>query len=102
MEVIAELRAAGVNWPDVESERPAASFDGLSFVLTGTLTSMTRNEARQRLQALGGRVVGSVSSRTSYLVLGEDPGSKLAQAQALGVTVLDEAEFLRLLQEAEG
>ncbi|MDY6828350.1 MAG: NAD-dependent DNA ligase LigA [Pseudomonadota bacterium] len=102
LEVIAELRAAGVNWPDVESERPAASFDGLSFVLTGTLTSMTRNEARQRLQALGGRVVGSVSSRTSYLVLGEDPGSKLAQAQALGVTVLDEAEFLRLLQEAEG
>jgi DNA ligase (NAD+) len=97
------LRALGVAWPEgpPARERPgaahAAPLRGLTVVLTGTLTSMTREEASERLAALGARVSGSVSKKTSYVVAGSEAGSKLARAQQLGVTVLDESGLERLL-----
>ena len=70
---------------------------GKTFVLTGTLPNWTREEASMRIQAAGGKVSGSVSKKTAYLVAGEDAGSKLTKAQELGVTVLDEDELKTLL-----
>ena len=96
--VIAKLIAAGVHWPEVEvmaaAEQPLA---GKTFVLTGTLEGMTRDEAKARLQALGAKVSGSVSKKTDYVVAGASPGSKLDRARELGVAVLDEAGFRALV-----
>ena len=78
------------------SGRPAV---GKTFVLTGTLESMTRDEAQGRLEALGHKVVGSVSKKTDYVVAGADAGSKLERAKDLGVSVLDEAQFLEFLRK---
>ncbi|MFA6353358.1 MAG: NAD-dependent DNA ligase LigA [Candidatus Paceibacterota bacterium] len=75
----------------------AGKFAGLNFVLTGTLSTMSREIAKERILALGGKVVGSVSKNTSYVVAGVDPGSKLKTAQKLGVKVLDETSFLKML-----
>ncbi len=98
-EVIAALRAAGVRWPQAGSSRRAGPLAGRSYVLTGTLASMTREQAKRRLQELGARVAESVSRRTDAVVAGTDPGSKLERARALGVPVLDEREFLELLSK---
>ena len=97
-DVIGKLVRAGVHWPDIEIA-PAAEqrLAGKTFVLTGGLDAMTRDEAKERLQALGAKVSGSVSKKTDYLVAGADPGSKLAKAEELGVQVLDEAGLLQLL-----
>ncbi len=96
--VIDELKACGVHWTDLE---PQATGDdrlaGQTFVLTGTLASLTRDEAKARLQALGGKVTGSVSKKTSYVIAGTEAGSKLAKAEELGVPVLDEDGLLALL-----
>ena len=70
---------------------------GKTFVLTGVLASMTRDVTKQRIQALGGKVTGGVSSKTNYLVAGERPGSKLAKAQELGVKILDEEALEKIL-----
>ncbi|MGH8370197.1 MAG: BRCT domain-containing protein, partial [Gammaproteobacteria bacterium] len=75
----------------------AGSFAGKTFVLTGSLAGMTRDGAKQRIQALGGKVTGSVSKKTDYVVAGAEPGSKLTEAQKLDIQVLDEAGFRRLL-----
>jgi DNA ligase (NAD+) len=95
-EVIARLRRAGVHWGPVEKPRqqPLA---GKTFVLTGTL-SMPRNELKTSLQAQGATVSSSVSGKTDYLVVGDNPGSKLDKAQALGIEILDEAACLELLK----
>ncbi|BBL71032.1 NAD-dependent DNA ligase LigA [Methylogaea oryzae] len=97
-EVIAALRAAGVHWtegvPEGVGERPLL---GQIFVLTGTLESMTRDEAKDKLLALGAKVAGSVSKKTNYVVAGSEAGSKLVKAEALGVEILSETAFLALL-----
>jgi DNA ligase (NAD+) len=97
--VIARLRAQGVHWADVAATPAAlAPLAGKTFVVTGTLSSMSREEAQERLRALGAKVSSSVSAKTAYLVHGADPGSKLAKASALGVPLLDEPAFLDLLK----
>ncbi|QTF92271.1 NAD-dependent DNA ligase LigA [Halomonas sp. BM-2019] len=97
-ETIADLLACGLGWEEEESlaERPRP-LDGQTWVLTGTLESMTRDQGKARLQALGAKVAGSVSKKTAGLVAGEAAGSKLEKAMQLGVTVLDEAAFLARL-----
>ena len=74
---------------------------GKTFVITGTLAAMSREEAKARLEALGGKVTNSLSQKTSYLVVGDSPGSKLEKATKLGVATLDEAAFLALLAGEE-
>ena len=101
-EVIASLQQLGVHWSDVAAAvdlpQPLA---GKTFVLTGTMTTMTRDEAKKKLQALGAKVTSSVSKKTSYVVVGTDPGSKREKAENLGVTLLDEATFNQLLSELQ-
>jgi DNA ligase (NAD+) len=98
-QVIAGLRAAGVNWDDLPGTgQDRQPLRGQIFVITGTLAGMSRDQAKERIEALGGKVSGSISARTNYLVCGESPGSKLARANALGVAVLDEEGFVALLQ----
>ena len=99
-EVIKQLRAAGVTWTEGEPRRAMAGLlGGKTFVLTGTLPTWTRDEAKERLEATGAKVAGSVSGKTDFVVAGEDAGSKLDRARALGVPVIDEAELRRLLGE---
>lgn len=99
-ELVAKLAAAGVNTvsqqppPAVEAEGPLA---GKTLVLTGTLSTMTREEATSAIERLGGKVAGSVSRKTTYVVAGEEAGSKLDKARSLGIPVLNEEEFTRLI-----
>jgi DNA ligase (NAD+) len=98
-EVIARLRAAGVRWPDLlVTESPQRSLAGKTFVLTGTLATLTRDQAKDRLVSLGGRVSTSVSGKTDFVVAGADPGTKLAKAEQLGVPILDESGLLELIE----
>jgi DNA ligase (NAD+) len=95
---IARMRKLGVHWPLVARPRRAGQpLADTTFVLTGTLSALSREEAAERLRALGAKVSGSVSKKTQYLVTGADPGSKLRKAQELGVKVLEEQELLDLL-----
>ena len=100
--VVERLREAGVVLEEerTEPERPQ-TLAGLTFVLTGTLERRTRDEAKAALQALGAKVTGSVSKKTSYVVAGEAAGSKLTKAQSLGVPVLDEAALDHILETGE-
>ena len=95
---IDRLKAAGVN---MKGERKAKSdqLAGMTFVLTGTLSHFTRTEAGEQIERLGGKVSSSVSKKTTYLIAGEDGGSKLTKAQSLGVPILNEEDFLKLLGE---
>lgn len=96
--VIDSLVRLGVHWPEIR--RPAARSDALggkTFVLTGALTSMSRDDAGDRIRELGGKVSGSVSKKTDYVVVGAEPGSKLRKATELGVRILDEQEFLKMI-----
>ena len=100
-QVVERLCAAGVHWPeppDPGAQAAPAPLAGQSFVLTGTLAGMTRDEARAAIEAHGGRMTGSVSKRTDYLIAGADAGSKLDRARELGIEVLDEAGLRRLLE----
>ena len=102
-EVVEQLRACGVTWPEgAPAERAPQVLAGKTVVLTGTLPTLSRDAAKDMLEAAGAKVAGSVSKKTSYVVAGEDAGSKLARAQELGVPVLDEAGMLALLQHAGG
>ncbi len=97
-DVINQLLAAGISWPARVSARPLDSpVAGKTIVLTGTLSSMSRTEAKARLTSLGARVTGSVSKTTDILIVGENPGSKATKASALGVTIWDEQDVLDIL-----
>ncbi|HZO03487.1 MAG TPA: NAD-dependent DNA ligase LigA [Burkholderiales bacterium] len=96
-QVIEDLLKAGMRWPKI-SPAPRTSGPVKSFVLTGTLSGMTRDEARAAIEAKGHKVAGSVSKKTDFVVAGEDAGSKLERARALGVRILDEKEFREMLQ----
>ncbi|NCV85525.1 MAG: NAD-dependent DNA ligase LigA [Oxalobacteraceae bacterium] len=97
-ELIAQLRAAGVHWDESVVERDAQPLTGKTFVLTGALPNLKRDEAQALIEAAGGKVSGSVSKKTSYVVAGEEAGSKLVKAESLGIPVLDEEAFLQLLE----
>ncbi|TDM06249.1 MAG: DNA ligase [Ideonella sp. MAG2] len=104
-EVVEQLMACGVTWPAIEAQASDAPRPllGKTLVLTGTLPTLSRDEAKALIEAAGGKVSGSVSKKTTYVVAGEEAGSKLDKARELGVTVLDEAGLQALLaQSAEG
>ena len=111
LEVIEQLRASGIRWKEDEGAQAKASSDitsdmgkagGKIFVLTGSLPNLTREDAREKIEAVGGKVTGSVSAKTDYVVAGADPGSKYDKAVELGITVLDEAGLLQLLRGSQG
>ena len=99
-DVVSQLIKAGICWPDLQAksvqDQPLAD---QTFVITGTLTSYTRDEAKQRLQVLGAIVTTSLSKKTDYLIVGNDPGSKVEKARELNIAILDEAEFQTLLSK---
>jgi DNA ligase (NAD+) len=100
MAMITRLIDAGVNWPEVKIQRPVESnFNGQTVVLTGTLDTMTRDEARQMLLSRGAKVTGSVSRKTDLVIAGVDPGSKVEKATSLGIAIVDESEFVKRLEE---
>jgi DNA ligase (NAD+) len=103
-ELLDRLRAAGVRMEVPESERRIAAaaaegpLTGKTYVLTGTLASMSRDQATAAIERLGGKVAGSVSKKTTAVIVGADAGSKAEKAEALGVERLDEARFLELIR----
>ncbi len=101
-QVIDKLRQRGVVWPETKQSKQDPSslpLSGKTMVLTGTLSAMTRDEAKTKLQRLGAKVTGSVSRKTDYVIVGADPGSKASKAEQLGIEMLDEAQFIQLLAE---
>jgi DNA ligase (NAD+) len=99
-EVVEQLRACGVTWAEGPPAPVAPQpFSGKTFVITGTLPSLSRDEAKDLIEAAGGKVAGSVSKKTTYVVAGTEAGSKLAKALELGVAVLDEAGLKELLDD---
>ncbi|OIR03005.1 DNA ligase [mine drainage metagenome] len=100
LDVIAQLLAAGVHWPDSAAAPAATSrIAGRRFVLTGTLPSLSREEAKEMIETRGGRVAGSVSNNTDFVVAGSDAGSKLEKARQLGVAIIDEAQLLEIMEQ---
>ncbi|MBQ7500354.1 MAG: NAD-dependent DNA ligase LigA [Clostridia bacterium] len=96
-ELIDRFKANGVRTTE-DVKQTSDKFAGMTFVLTGTLPTMTRKEASDIIESLGGKVSGSVSKKTTYVLAGEEAGSKLTKAQSLGITVIDEEEFLRMAE----
>jgi len=96
-EVIAHLLEAGIIWPDVEPDTENRELNGKTYVITGTLSNFSRAEVKQELEALGARVSASISAKTTAVIAGENPGSKLDKAQRLDIPVLSEADLLLLI-----
>ena len=96
--LVERFRQAGLNFKSslYQPAAKAGPFAGKTFVLTGTLPTLTREEAKAKIEALGGKVSGSVSKKTDFVLAGEEAGSKLDKAQKLGVKIISEAEFLRM------
>lgn len=101
LETIQDLLDQGIAWPETERRREDLPLTGQTWVLTGSLESLTRDQAKERLEALGAKVSGSVSKKTTCVVAGAAAGSKLAKAESLGVLVLDEAGLMQRLAELE-
>lgn len=98
IEIINKLQKLGVHWDDIEvTDKENLPLNGKTFVVTGTLSEMTRDEVKALIQSKGGKVTGSVSKKTDYVVVGENPGSKAEKAEKLGVAILDEKEFIKLV-----
>lgn len=95
--LLERLRAAGLKFREKAEKAGPQPLQGLTFVLTGTLSSMTRDQAKEKIESLGGSVSSSVGKKTDYLVVGQEPGSKLDRARELGVKTIDEKEFLKLI-----
>jgi DNA ligase (NAD+) len=100
-ELIERLRAAGIGMEEPVDRAERQPFEGLSFVVTGTLPTLSRQDAKEFIERRGGRVTGSVSGSTDYVVVGEDPGSKLDRARQLGVPTVTEAELVELSESRE-
>ena len=101
VEVVEQLRSAGVHWEETAGAVADAApkpLAGITFVLTGTLPTLSREDAKERIEAAGGKVSGSVSKKTHFVVAGEDAGAKLDKARELGIAVLDEAALLEMLR----
>ena len=98
-DIIERLRAAGVRLEEKEAKPGELPLAGQEFVITGRLEAFSRQEAEARIKALGGAAKDNVTRKTSYVVVGVEPGSKLARAQALGTKQLNEEEFCHLLEE---
>jgi DNA ligase (NAD+) len=99
-EVVEQLRAGGLHWEEgAPSEAASLPLAGKTFVLTGTLPTLSRDQAKEMIEAQGGKVAGSVSKKTHYVVAGAEAGSKLDKAQELGIAILDETQFLSLLDQ---
>jgi DNA ligase (NAD+) len=97
--MVRRLKKVGVQMRSAKkSVRSSQQFYGKNFVLTGTLTSMTREEAKQKIESLGGKVVSSVSKNTDFVIVGAEAGSKREKAQTLGILLLDEQKFLTMLE----
>ena len=96
--LIKELKECGVKMPPVEKKSEEGKFTGLTFVLTGTLPTLKRSEASKMIENAGGKTSSSVSKKTSYVVAGEEAGSKLTKAQNLGVTIITEEQLLNMLE----
>ncbi|WP_287786982.1 NAD-dependent DNA ligase LigA [Megamonas sp.] len=94
-----KLKEANVNMAEEKTEKTSDKFQGLTFVLTGTLEAMGRSEASEIIQSLGGKASGSVSKKTSYVIAGANAGSKLTKAESLGVKIITEQEFLAMVKE---
>lgn len=100
--LINQLRASGIHWAEgLSSATGSLALQGKTFVLTGALPTLTREDATRMIEAAGGKVVGSVSGKTGFVVAGHEPGSKLTKAQALGITILDESQFLELINDSQ-
>jgi len=101
IDIIERLRSAGLNFGQEEEiirkEKEVQILEGKQFVLTGTLEDFTRTQVKEIISKLGGRVIGSVSKKTDYVVVGEDPGSKYQKAQKLGVLIINEEEFKKII-----
>jgi DNA ligase (NAD+) len=96
--LVEKLRQAGLTFEHEVIKKTGGALEGKTFVITGTLPNLSREEAKARIESAGGKVTGSVSKKTAYVLAGADPGSKLDKANQLGVSVIGEAELLALLK----
>jgi DNA ligase (NAD+) len=98
--LVEKLRKAGVNFTEPRAVVAGGPLSGQTFVITGTLPTLSRSKATAMIEAAGGRVTGSVSKSTDFLLAGEEAGSKLEKAKSLGVEIIDEADLLRRVNSA--
>jgi DNA ligase (NAD+) len=98
-ELVERLREAGLQFEYEGRRKQGGKLHGLTFVLTGTLPNLSREEAKQRIEAAGGKVSSSVSGKTNYVVAGDEPGSKLDKARELGISVISERELLEMVRQ---
>jgi DNA ligase (NAD+) len=96
--LVERFREEGFNFTYEPVRKEGGPLTGMTFVLTGTLPTLSREEAKQKIEAAGGKVAGSVSRKTTHLLAGEEAGSKLEKAKELGVTVIDESTFLQMIE----
>ena len=99
IDLIEKLKSAGVNTESLEEESEDTRFEGKTFVLTGSLENYTRSEASDIIEKFGGKVSGTVSKKTDYVLAGEEAGSKLTKAQTLGIKIISEEEFQELIEK---
>ena len=99
IDLIDKLKSAGVNMESLEEESTDNRFEGMTFVLTGSLEQFTRDQASEIIEKMGGKTSSSVSKKTTYVLAGKDAGSKLTKAQNLGITVISENDFKEMISE---